>query len=561
MGRLRKTVSDYDADMKFPLSAARLWALRIALLTAASCTAPLMGHAQTGEADKVENSAMTGELLYEVLLGELNLRQGEPAAGFSLLLDAARKSNDVQLYDRSVEIALQARSGDGALMAARAWSQAWPQDRKANSQVLQVLLALNQVSESLEPLKKELTLTPEAERDTAISLIPRHYARVTDKKRAALVVQQALEPYLSKNNATAAIAWTSLGRMRLASDDVAGALEAAQKGQVADSQAQGPTLLAMELMGRKVKEAEPLVTQALRKQAGTEMAMSYVRVLIELERYPEATTQLEAVTRKDPKLADAWLVLGSLQFERGQDKEAETALARYVSLVTQAPTDTTTRGLTQAQTRRAALLARQGKLTEARQLIAQIPASNADEQRSRVLAEVQLLRDHRQWQAAFDLLAANSGDDVDLIYEQAMLAEKLNNIEQMEKLLRVVIAKNPSYYNAYNALGFSLADRNVRLPEAKQLIVKALTFAPDDAFITDSLGWVEFRLGNLGSALSYLQKAYKARADAEIAAHLGEVLWFMKRQDEALQVWREGLNSAPNNETLQETLQRLKPAL
>jgi tetratricopeptide (TPR) repeat protein len=236
-------------------------------------------------------------------------------------------------------------------------------------------------------------------------------------------------------------------------------------------------------------------------------------------------------------------------------------LARYVRLVTQAPTDTSTRGLTQAQTRRAALLARQGKLTEARQLIAQIPASNADEQRSRVLAEVQLLRDHRQWQAAFDLLAANSGDDADLIYEQAMLAEKLNNIDQMETLLRVVIAKNPSYYNAYNALGFSLADRNVRLPEAKQLIVKALTFAPDDAFITDSLGWVEFRLGNLGSALSYLQKAYKARADAEIAAHLGEVLWFMKRQDEALKVWREGLNSAPNNETLQETLQRLKPAL
>jgi tetratricopeptide (TPR) repeat protein len=110
-------------------------------------------------------------------------------------------------------------------------------------------------------------------------------------------------------------------------------------------------------------------------------------------------------------------------------------------------------------------------------------------------------------------------------------------------------------------LGFSLADRNIRLQEAKQLIVKALTFAPDDPFITDSLGWVEFRMGNLGAALTYLEKAYKDRADAEIAAHLGEVLWKLKRQDEALKVWREGLNTAPNNETLQETLQRLKPAL
>ena len=547
--------------MKFPLSAARPWALRLALITAASCTVQTSASAQARETDKVENSAMTGELLYEILLGEMNLRHGEPAVGFSLLLDAARKSNDVALYDRAVEIALQARSGDGALMAARAWSQAWPKDRKANNQVLQILLALNQVAESLEPLKKDIALAPEAQRDTAINLIPRHYARVTDKKRATAVVQQALEPYLAEKNASSAVAWTSLGRMRLASDDMAGALEAAQKGQAADNKAQGPLLLAMELMGKKLPGAEPLVQQGLRKQDSTEMAMSYVRVLIELERYKEATAQLQAITRKDAKLADAWLVLGSLQFEQGQDPEAEASLARYVSLVTQSPTDTSTRGLNQAQTRRATLLARQGKMAQARELIQQIPSSNANEQRSRLLAEVQLLREHRQWQAAFELLAANSAGDIDLVYEQAMLAEKLNQIDVMEALLRQVIAQNPSYYNAYNALGFSLADRNMRLPEAKQLIIKALTFAPNDPFITDSLGWVEFRLGNLGAALSYLQKAYKDRADAEIAAHLGEVLWMMKREDEAIKVWREGLNLAPSNETLQETLQRLKPAL
>ncbi|WP_233246811.1 MULTISPECIES: lipopolysaccharide assembly protein LapB [Limnohabitans] len=519
-----------------------------------------MGNAQTDGSQAAPNSAITGELLYEILLGELNLRQGEPAAGFSLLLDAARKSNDVQLYDRAVEIALQARSGDGALMAARAWSQAWPQDRKANNQVLQILLALNQVTESLEPLKKELALAPDLERDAVISLIPRHYARVTDKKRATSVVTQALDPYLSQSS-TAASAWTTLGRMRISSNDMDGALDAAKKGQSADAKAQGPVLLALELMGKKVSEAEALVTQALRRQEGTELAMSYVRVLIELERYTDASEQLQAITRKDPKLADAWLVLGSLQFEQGQDKLAEASLARYVALATQTPSDNSTRGLTQAQTRRATLLARQGKMSQARELIAKLPANNADEQRSRLLAEVQLLRDHSQWQAAFDLLAANSGDDIDLMYEQAMLAEKLHRIDEMEKLLRAVIAKNPSYYNAYNALGFSLADRNLRLPEAKQLIVKALTFAPDDPFITDSLGWVEFRLGNLTSALSYLQKAYKGRADAEIAAHLGEVLWRMKRQDEAIQIWREGLSTSPNNETLQETLQRLKPAL
>ena len=547
--------------MKLPLSAARLWALRLALITTTSCIAPAIGHAQANGTDKIENSAMTGELLYEILLGEMNLRYGEPVASFSLLLDAARKSNDAQLYDRAVEIALQARSGDGALMAARAWTQALPQDRKANHQLLQILLALNQVAESLEPLKKEIELAPDAERDTTLNLIPRHYARVSDKKRATAVVQQALESYLSKNSTTGAIAWTSLGRLRLAGEDMSGAMEAVKKGQSADIKAQGPTLLALELMSKKIADAEPLVQQGLAKQDGTEIAMSYVRVLIELERYPQATEQLQAITRKDPKLADAWLVLGSLQFEQGRDKEAEVSLARYVSLANKTPTPNSARGLNQAQTRRAALLARQGKMSEARELIHQIPANTTDEKRSRLLAEVQLLREHRQWQAAFDLLATQSGDDIDLVYEQAMLAEKLNQLDEMEKLLRKVIAQNPSYYNAYNALGFSLADRNIRLPEAKQLIVKALTFAPDDPFITDSLGWVEFRLGNLNTALNYLQKAYKDRADAEIAAHLGEVLWKLKRQDEALQIWREGLSASPNNETLQETLQRLKPAL
>jgi tetratricopeptide (TPR) repeat protein len=255
------------------------------------------------------------------------------------------------------------------------------------------------------------------------------------------------------------------------------------------------------------------------------------------------------------------LVLGSVQFEQGQDKQAEASLVRYVDLASKSPNENTARGITQAQTRRASILARQGKLAAARQLIAQLPANNAEETRNRVMAEVQLLREHRQWQAAYDLLNKFSANDLDMLYEQAMLAEKLNRLDDMEKLLRTVINQDPTYYNAYNALGFSLADRNLRLPEAKQLITKALSFAPEDPFITDSLGWVEFRLGNFEAALASLQKAFNARADAEIAAHLGEVLWRLNRQDEAIKIWRQGVETAPNNETLQETLQRFKPAL
>jgi Flp pilus assembly protein TadD len=128
----------------------------------------------------------------------------------------------------------------------------------------------------------------------------------------------------------------------------------------------------------------------------------------------------------------------------------------------------------------------------------------------------------------------------------------------MERLLRQIIAAKPDYHHAYNALGYSLAERNIRLPEAKQLIQKALEFAPGDPFISDSLAWVEFRMGNKAEAVRLLEAAYKQRPDAEIAAHLGEVLWSMGQRDRAQAIWREGLLLAGDNETLQQTLKRLK---
>jgi tetratricopeptide (TPR) repeat protein len=147
--------------------------------------------------------------------------------------------------------------------------------------------------------------------------------------------------------------------------------------------------------------------------------------------------------------------------------------------------------------------------------------------------------------------------DFDLVYDMAMVAEKLGKLDEMERLLRSVMAGKPEYQHAYNALGYSLAERNTRLPEAKKLILKALEYAPGDPFISDSLGWVEFRSGNLAEALRILQEAFKSKPDAEIAAHLGEVLWAMGRREQALATWKEGAQLNNDNETLQETLKRL----
>jgi tetratricopeptide (TPR) repeat protein len=209
---------------------------------------------------------------------------------------------------------------------------------------------------------------------------------------------------------------------------------------------------------------------------------------------------------------------------------------------------------------RTTILAKQGKLAEARQVIRNAPESSEGEDRAKRGIEIQLLRDHQLFAEAYTLLEqaiAKYPQDYDFAYDQAMVAEKLGKLVEMEQILRRIIAAKSDYHHAYNALGYSFAERNIRLPEARQLIDQALKSAPNDPYILDSLAWVEFRSGNNAEALRILQNAYKTRPDAEIAAHLGEVLWVMGQRNEALDIWRQGTQLNPDNATLQETIARL----
>jgi tetratricopeptide (TPR) repeat protein len=236
---------------------------------------------------------------------------------------------------------------------------------------------------------------------------------------------------------------------------------------------------------------------------------------------------------------------------RGDDKAAEAWLARIDNPQT----------LLEVQTQRAVLLARQGKLAEARALVRSTPERGPDGARQKLLAEAQVMREVKRWAEANEVLAqANQRfpDDADLLYEQAMTEEKLQHYDAMERLLRKVIALKPDHQHAYNALGYSLADRQVRLPEAKGLIEKALQLAPGEPFITDSLGWLEYRMGHRGEALRLLRQAYTSRPDPEIAAHLGEVLWVDGQRDEARRVLADAKRRDAANEVLSETLARLK---
>jgi tetratricopeptide (TPR) repeat protein len=563
---------------------------------------------------EAQRSALDAPLFYQLLIGELELRSGEAGNAYSVLLDAARRTRDEALFKRSVDVALQARAGEQALAATRAWRQAVPQSLEALRYELQLLAALNRSAEVGEPLKLLLERTPEAERAAAIAGLPHLFQRFSDKRQAAGVLEDLLQPYTlaSQSLATRTAAGVASGRGWWLAGDAPRALQLAERTALDDPTATGPVLLAIDLLAT-APAAEKLVTVHLqRADVNVGLRLVYVRALSRAQRYVDAIAQLETVTRDKPEMPGPWLTLGALQLELRQPREAETSLQRYLAAraaTADAGPDASAAGgddeddrsnddgQTQAwlmlataadqrgdakaanawldkidnpqralevQTRRALLLARQGKVQDARALVQQVPERRPEDARAKLLAESQVLREVKRWNEAHAVLVAASErfpGDADLLYEQAMVAEKMMRIDEMEHLLRKVIEIKPEHQHAYNALGYSLADRGLRLPEAQTLIKKALELSPGDPFITDSLGWVEFRLGNRDEALRLLRQAYASRPDPEIAAHLGEVLWMAGSRDEARRVWREGRERDAANEVLRETLTRLQVTL
>ena len=453
------------------------------------------------------------------------------------------------------------------------------------------------MGETAGPLRQFIEQAPLPNRVGILSAVPQMYGRIADKATAVSAVKEAFKGEL-ENRSTGAAAWISLGRLQLAADDKAASLQSLAKAKAMDPAYEGQARLALELMDEGISAAEPFVQDYLEKHSNTEVRMLYARVLLSRSNFSAASDQLTRVTQEKPDMPEAWLLLASLQTQNQEMQRAQGSLRHFFELTdTAGEAQLNQRLMTQAyvlaaqisekqgdleaarswldrienageifsvQRQRASLLAKQGQLAEARTLLRNLPGSTADERRLKLLAEVQLLKDSGENEQAYRLQSeaiALTPEDNDLVYDQAMLAEKTGRLDEMETLLRQVIARQPDYHHAYNALGYSFADRGVRLEEAKRLIQKALEFAPEDPFITDSLAWVEFRLGNKAEAVRLLRFAFAKKPDSEIAAHLGEVLWSQGNTSEAKAIWQEGLRLNPNNSTLKDTLKRLGVSL
>lgn len=541
------------------------------------------------------NSALSAQWMFEILLGEINVLQGQAPTAYALLLDVAKKSGDEKVFERAVEIALKSRSGEAALEAARAWREAQPNSQSANQYLVQILIALNQMSEVEPALAKLLSITPKEERLELIRSIPRQFTRAQNKTLAAQLVERVLES-LKTTRPYAAAAWSAVGHMRVLANDQEGAMLAVQKASQLEPQSSDPIWLALGLMELRYLEAENFLQRYFAQKSLTveaDLHFAYAKVLLQNQDNKAGIDQLKSLTKKHPDLPLPWLYLASAQLESDLPLEAQINFEKFLTLQATQPTPMNEREASQAyfglsqiasQTgdlnkaeewltritqgpsrvsafvQRALILNKKGQPKNAIDLISSLPEDSAAERKSKNMALAQIYRDQKNFPKALEVLKTafqQTPLDDDVAYELAMAYEKLNLLDEMELALKVIIQRNPTYHAALNALGYSLADRNLRLPQAREYIVKALEMAPEDPFIMDSLGWVEFRLGQLKEALAILQKAFALKPDADIAAHLGEVMLQLGLKEQALKLWHSALEKSPDNEVLQETLKRL----
>lgn len=542
--------------------------------------------------EKLPTAVSEAELIYLVLVGEMQLSAKQAGVGFSLILEAAKKSGDPELFKRAMNVALESRSVDAAKEATRAWSQATPNSAEPYRLMLQLMLATNDVAQSADPLKQLLRLVSDAHRSAVIDSVAQTYARANDKETARRVAITAMQPWTLRPD-TGASAWAAAGTLSLAAGRKDAAFDALTSSLANTAQTDAPGFLAVDLLTAQHPTAEAILKKFLENRASVPVRMAYARFLLDNDRTNDAQQQLEAATMQKATEPEPWLLLGALSLQANRVDSAERQFLRYLELTAALETERSARGKAQAyfslsqiaesrkqfdvasawldrvdtgeemlrvQLRRAVLLGRKGQITEARELIALIPQKKATDIRAKLVTEVQILKDANQLPHAFELLQSavhNDPQDAELAYDLAMLADKMGNHGEMERLLLELISRKPDYHHAFNALGYSLAERNTRLSEAKSLIVKALEMAPGDPFITDSLGWVEYRLGNLPEAARLLREAYAKRADIEIAMHLGEVLWIMGEREAARKTLLQARELQADSPALKELLNRL----
>jgi len=526
---------------------------------------------------------LTEQVLYQFLLAETAWQRGERKLAAEAYADLALRTRDARIARRATELALLAQAREEAARAAKLWVELEPGSEQARQVWISLLAASGHIKET-RPHFEFLLRAAGGSPGPVFMQMHTVFGRQTDYRGVLDLVSDLARPYPNLAEAQFAVtqaAWNA-GQYERAEHAVDRALVLRPDWEAA-------ALLKGQLLQRK-SDAEMLAYWAgflAQHPAMRELRLAYAKQLARVGRYAESRQEFERLLDDAAGNPEATLAVGLLAMQAGDYEAAETYLLKtlelgypeadqvklYLGQIAEArqrmdealrwyqAVDRGPRHVA-AQVLAAALLGKQGRVAEARALLQGLSPADDSERIQIVQAEAQILREAHDYAGVYKVLSqalAGQPGAPELLYDRAMAAEKLNKLDVLEKDLRKLIKLKPDYAHAYNALGYTLADRTNRIAEAIELLQKALQLAPDDPFVLDSMGWAQFKAGRSKEAVDYLKRAYAARPDPEIAAHLGEVLWKQGKRDEAKKLWEGALKAHPDNEALRETISRFKP--
>ena len=524
---------------------------------------------------------LTEPILLGLLVAEIAAQRN--SAGFSAqtYVDLAKRTRDPRVARRAAEVSNYARQPGLALEAARIWYETEPGSVQALQTLSGLLINARRVEEA-EPYLVKLFAADEASAKSGFMQINRFLTPNPDRATNLAVIRKLAAGYPNLAQAHFAVAQAAAG----VGDEALALEEIRRAGQLRPEWDLAAIFEAQLLQAKAPAEAQARMAGYLQKFPGSrEAGLNYARLLVLDKKLPEARAQFQSllaafpdntdvlysvallsVQLKDYDAGEAYLTRllqtrfrdkDGVRFTLGQLAEEKKDLAGALKWYSQVDSGDQ---FVASRLRYAMILSKQGKIAEAREYLRKVDAGSQQVQLQ--IGEAQLLRDANQNAEAFKVLSealAAQPDQPDLLYDHALTAEKLERHDILESNLTRLIKIRPDHAHAYNALGYSFADRNVRLDEAKKLIEKAMLLAPEDLFIVDSMGWTYYRMGDYPRAIEYLRRAWNGRPDGEIGAHLGEVLWVTGQREEAERIWQEAVKNAPENEALQKTIKRFKP--
>jgi tetratricopeptide (TPR) repeat protein len=537
-------------------------------------------------ASAINENELTAEFVYKYLVAEVAGQRGDLATSSAIFYDLAKSESDPRLAERAAKTAAYGNVPGLTIPAVKLWAELDPASNEAQQAMTEMLIATGKLKDT-EPYLAKL-LQKEETRAGGFLYVNALLSRSADKKAVLSLIQSLAKPYPSLAEAQFAIAqsaWTAN------QDELA--LQALNK---AESLKPGWNIAALLkgqiLFGKSPQAAIDYYAEFLGKHPeANEVRLNMAKLLVNQKQFDAAKKEYPIIleyAKNSPSKnsAEVAAIIGLLSYQSSDYVAAESyfkqalelnfkdteqiyiylaqgaeKLKQDVSAISWYSKIQPGSHYLEAQIDLANVIARTQSVDKAIEKLDAIDDLNTEQQIIVIQSQASLLAKAKRDQDAFNLLdkaVKNLPNTPELVYDYALAADRLQKFDLMESELRKAIIAKPDFAAAYNALGYSFADRNIRLNEAISLIEKALTFSPNDHYMLDSLGWAHYRKGNLDKAISYLQQAYKASQDPEIAAHLGEVLWQKGQHEEAKRIWNDALTADPQNEVLQTVANKFK---